>query len=88
MVLYCVEWMGKRIGKVNHSIWERASNKKKKTRRTKSSHVKVATGTWQSWKEYDIEKGQKKRVADKKTFRTRKVSIDLYNKPLYTMHEL
>lgn len=57
LVLYCVEWMGKRIGKTYHPIWKGTSNEKKTAGRTKSSHVKVATGTWQPWKEYDAQEG-------------------------------
>lgn len=64
MVLWFVEWMGKRIGKANHTIWKRTSNEKKTAGWTKSSHVKVAARTWQSRKEHDSEARQKERVAN------------------------
>jgi len=62
LVLWCVERMGKRVGKANHTIWEGTSNEKKTAGRTKSSHDKAATRTWQSWKKYDAEERQKERV--------------------------
>lgn len=53
MLLWCVERMGKRIGKAYHTFWKGTSNEKKTAGWTKSSHDKVAARTWQSWKEYD-----------------------------------
>lgn len=76
--------MGKRIGKVDHKIWERTSNEKKTAGWTKSSHDKVATRTWQPWKKYDAEERQKERIVNKKTIRTREVSLISYIK--YTVH--
>lgn len=56
--------MGKRIGKADHTFWEGTSNEKKTAGWTKSSYDKIATGTRQSWKEYDTKEGQEERVAN------------------------
>lgn len=56
-IIVYVERMGKRIGKADHTFWEGTSNEKKTARWTKSSYVKVATRTRQSWKEYDTKEG-------------------------------
>lgn len=74
----CVERMGKRIGKADHTVWERTSDEKKTAGRTKGSHDKVATRTRQPWKEHDTEKGQKERIANQETLGTREVYKKFY----------
>jgi hypothetical protein len=73
LTLWCVERMGKRIGKADHTFRKGTSNKKKTAGWTKSSHVKVTTRTRQSWKKYDTKEGQEERVINQKTVRTREV---------------